>query len=497
MPYAQTQQPARTLGISHTWTEPRNLPNGRWGQTGYILADIVFVWLNAAIVYSFRYGPEWLAGLLWLDSSSAALPAFHLQKAYVAFLLIYVTLILFALESQDLYRPGQARTRLDETLAVSKAVGLATLLLTVFIYLSGVQSISRLVVVSCGLLNIATLATWRIWRRDVIERRVASNSGGRNVLIIGAGELGQDLANYLSARKELGFVVKGFLDGNHSTDPRVLGHTGDLSRVARAQFVDEVFITVPIEEEVMRTVAMEARYNRLDVKLIPEPYPVLGLHAPLEYVGDFPVIELHRQPIPTVGLFAKRLVDIVAAAVGLLLLAPLFAVIAAAIKLDSAGPVFYRATRIGRKGRKFLCLKFRSMVADADAQKERLRALNERSGPFFKIANDPRLTRVGIILRKFSLDEFPQLWNVLAGDMSLVGPRPHPTDDFKQYQLEHLRRLDVTPGITGLWQVTARRDPSFEKNMRLDLEYIENWSLWLDLKILLKTVPAVLNGSGD
>ncbi|HXH49782.1 MAG TPA: sugar transferase, partial [Terriglobia bacterium] len=133
----------------------------------------------------------------------------------------------------------------------------------------------------------------------------------------------------------------------------------------------------------------------------------------------------------------------------------------------------------------------------ADNHKDQLRRLNERSGPFFKMSNDPRITRVGKLLRKFSLDELPQVWNVLKGDMSLVGPRPHPTDDFGHYQLEHLRRLDVTPGITGLWQVTARRDPSFEKNLCLDIEYIENWSLWLDVKLLLRTIPAVVKGTGQ
>jgi lipopolysaccharide/colanic/teichoic acid biosynthesis glycosyltransferase len=136
------------------------------------------------------------------------------------------------------------------------------------------------------------------------------------------------------------------------------------------------------------------------------------------------------------------------------------------------------------------------MVADADAQKENLRCRNERAGPFFKIEDDPRVTRVGRFLRKYSLDELPQLWNVIRGDMSLVGPRPHPLDDYERYDLEHLRRLDVKPGITGLWQVTARQDPSFEKNISLDIAYIENWSLWLDGKILLKTLPAALSGSG-
>jgi lipopolysaccharide/colanic/teichoic acid biosynthesis glycosyltransferase len=159
--------------------------------------------------------------------------------------------------------------------------------------------------------------------------------------------------------------------------------------------------------------------------------------------------------------------------------------------------VLYAAPRAGRKGRSFLCYKFRSMVRDADALKEYLRKRNERHGPFFKITDDPRITRVGRVLRRYSLDELPQLWNVLKGEMSLVGPRPHPLDDFSAYAIEHLPRLDVTPGITGLWQVTARRDPSFQAGMNLDIDYIHRWSLGMDLRILLKTAGAVLRGSGD
>jgi lipopolysaccharide/colanic/teichoic acid biosynthesis glycosyltransferase len=159
--------------------------------------------------------------------------------------------------------------------------------------------------------------------------------------------------------------------------------------------------------------------------------------------------------------------------------------------------VFYRSRRVGRKAREFTCYKFRTMVADAEARKDDVRHLNERHGPFFKISNDPRLTRFGKFLRRYSLDELPQLWNVLQGQMSLVGPRPHPVDDYRQYTLDCLRRLDVTPGLTGLWQVSARRDPSFERNLALDLEYIETWNLWLDLKILLRTAGVVAKGEGQ
>jgi lipopolysaccharide/colanic/teichoic acid biosynthesis glycosyltransferase len=193
----------------------------------------------------------------------------------------------------------------------------------------------------------------------------------------------------------------------------------------------------------------------------------------------------------------KRVADVVLSSLALLIFSPLLAVLAVAIRMDSEGPALYRSQRIGRKGLPFTCFKFRTMVLNADDLKESLRNRNERSGPFFKITEDPRITRLGRFLRKYSLDELPQLWNVLRSDMTLVGPRPHPMDDYRQYTLDHLRRLEVKPGITGLWQTTARQDPSFDTNMNLDLEYIENWSLWLDCKILLTTIPAVFRAEGS
>ena len=172
-------------------------------------------------------------------------------------------------------------------------------------------------------------------------------------------------------------------------------------------------------------------------------------------------------------------------------------VIAIAVKLESPGPLIYRSLRVGKYGREFDCYKFRTMVAGSDALKESLNRLNQRRGPFFKIADDPRVTRFGRFLRKYSLDELPQLWNVLKGDMSLVGPRPLPVEDCAQYAPGHRRRLDVIPGVTGLWQVMARANPSFEICMMLDLAYIQKWSLLLDCRILLKTIPAVLSGEGQ
>jgi lipopolysaccharide/colanic/teichoic acid biosynthesis glycosyltransferase len=170
--------------------------------------------------------------------------------------------------------------------------------------------------------------------------------------------------------------------------------------------------------------------------------------------------------------------------------------VALLIKIESPGPIFYSAERTGIKGRRFRCYKFRSMVANADELKQELLSQNQRQGPIFKIVRDPRITRVGRFIRRYSLDELPQLWNVLGGDMSLVGPRPHPVNEVNQYELHHYRRLDVKPGITGLWQITARHSPSFDLNMHLDLTYIEHWSLRLDFQILLSTIRVLFAPEG-
>ena len=193
----------------------------------------------------------------------------------------------------------------------------------------------------------------------------------------------------------------------------------------------------------------------------------------------------------------KRAIDVFLGSLAIIALFPVFVAVAGAIKVDSRGPVLYASPRAGRRGAVFTCYKFRTMRPDADFFKPKLRSRNERSGAFFKLHDDPRVTGVGRWLRRYSLDELPQLWNVLRGDMSLVGPRPHPLDDVARYSVEDRRRLDCSPGITGLWQVTARNDPSFQRCVLLDLEYMNRWSLLLDFQILARTFSAVLNGSGE
>lgn len=467
----------------------------RWSLIAPALTDILLVCLSGLIAYHFRFSSQFFS--LGLKSPGGVLVRPHSTAGiYLGFLLLYATLILLAAYSQRLYNYEPSNSRLMGSLLVLRTVTVATVILTAFIYLSGIKTVSRLVVGVTAVCVALALSGWRLWRWSLVRRRLARGIGLQHAIIVGAGKAGMLLADYLRANPVLGYEVRGFLDADHHNDPCVLGRLEDLARVARQQFIDEVFITVPSERELVKRLALEAMQLNLNVKVVPEMYDGLAWQCPLEFVGDVPVRALHREPIPEFGLFLKRMMDVFGAAALVVLLSPLLVIIALAIVVDSPGPVFYRGERMGKKGRKFVCYKFRTMVPNADTMKENLKHLNEREGLLFKISNDPRLTRIGGFLRKYSLDELPQLWNVLRGEMSLVGPRPPSPDEFENYTLEHFRRLDVTPGVSGLWQTEARHDPSFEKAVALDSQYIENWSFFLDLKILLRTIPAVLKGTG-
>ncbi len=379
---------------------------------------------------------------------------------------------------------------------LGKAVLWATTVLCLAASLQGQTWAATGLFCVAGLLSFGSLSTWR-WSHEEYNRTTRERGDTRNVLIVGAGKVGRQVASYVAQHPASKRIVCGFLDDEAPLADGVIGRTGDLARTARREFVDEVILAAPRSGEKTRWLVEEARRLRLDVEIVPDLCGCRPAESSMERIGEAPVICLHAEQLPLAGLIVKRMVDIAGAGLALIFLSPLLVAIAIVVKVDSPGGVFYRAQRAGRKGRIFRCYKFRTMVSNADQLKDGLRQNNERSGPFFKMTSDPRVTRFGRILRRYSLDELPQLWNVMRGEMSLVGPRPHPLDDVAGYAIEHLGRLDVTPGITGLWQVTARRDPSFHRGMELDREYIRRWSLGLDLRILLRTFRAVLCGDGQ
>ncbi|MGD0859019.1 MAG: sugar transferase [Terracidiphilus sp.] len=401
-----------------------------------------------------------------------------------------------------LYDPTRLASFLNEQRLSAQACFSAGLLLTGTLYLVHAEDIPRSIVLgTVGLVAVA-LSLRRFAYRVMIYRRFDRGVGTRNVLIVGTGPEAQALRHHLDSIRHLGYTFKGFIDlpGTTSrfaaTSGDVVGTLDTLFQHARKQFVDEIFFTTPCERGIVQDVLDQARVHGVDLRVIPDMYDGLAWDSPIEYVGQFPTIPLHCGRVPEVGLLLKRWLDVVLSILALIVLSPVLLAVAIAVKLDSHGPMLYFSERIGKKGRVFRCAKFRTMVRDADKRRADVMHMNERDGVLFKISNDPRITSVGRFLRKYSLDELPQFFNVLRGDMSIVGPRPPLASEVREYKLSHLRRLDVTPGITGLWQVQARQDPSFDSYISLDVTYIENWSIWLDLKILARTVGVVLAGTG-
>jgi exopolysaccharide biosynthesis polyprenyl glycosylphosphotransferase len=338
--------------------------------------------------------------------------------------------------------------------------------------------------------------------KERAPKTATQTTKGQGVLIVGTGPVAQEVRKYLTSLPRTNYDFRGFagtpqqIFQTRASDADRIANAQDLIALARARFVDEVIFTARPSPELESELLREAAPHHINIRFIPDVSDTLRAPETVRYIGALPTVLMHRPPVRPLSTFMKRTMDIVLSAIGLLLLAPLFLIIAIAVRLDSAGPIFYASPRIGKKGQLIHCHKFRTMVPNAAALLASVAHLNERDGVFFKIKKDPRITRVGAVLRKYSLDELPQLWNVLRGDMSLVGPRPCIPTDVSQYKTPCYLRHDVLPGLTGLWQVEARNDPSFDRYIELDNKYVSQWTVWLDLKLIFRTFRVVLMGTG-
>jgi exopolysaccharide biosynthesis polyprenyl glycosylphosphotransferase len=431
---------------------------------------------------------DWVVLVAVCGALSLFSPAWGLPGPYLPIYSVLVTLFGFC---EGVYK----RAGDPSPAGIIPALARSTLFAIGLVFIAAWDGMHLLAASRIFASSLAGLALLRHLRRVVWLRR-RRDTESRKILIIGGGPVGRSIARALRNDPLQRTTVCGFVDDDQPLSPAVLGRIADLDWLARAEFIDEVILALPGQPAETRKAAEAAFRNHLDIRAVPDLPPGPWPDSGIDRIGEVPIVTLHREPLPSAALFLKRLLDVIGAAFGLVLIGPLMAVLALLIRLDSPGPVFYAAERTGAKGRRFRCYKFRSMVTDAAHLKEDLRARNQRQGPIFKIDDDPRITRIGRIIRRYSLDELPQLWNVLRGEMSLVGPRPHPVDEVDHYELHQFRRLDVKPGITGLWQITARDCPSFELNMHLDLTYIENWSLRLDLRILASTVRVLFAPEG-
>ncbi len=416
--------------------------------------------------------------------------------------ILVVWTILFQFQKSTVkLRYTSFRNEIKRTL---KTVIWGQILLFMVLYSFRIQEVSRTFIWIFGFINFFTLLVQRYILLEILEyfRKIGLNR--RKVLIISDGDRSTQLVNSVQKYSDWGLDIVGFLDANgHEVGSdfcgaKILGRLERLPEVLHNHFVEEVIFALPLGKlEEAKDLLSLCETEGVQTRIISDFYSGLVAHTEVETVHGLPIITYSTTPREEWDLFFKRIIDIILSGIGLVILSPFFLIISLAIKLTSPGPIFYRWHVVGLNKKKFIGYKFRTMVANADRLKEELMQHNEMKGAAFKMKNDPRITSVGRFLRKYSLDELPQLFSVFKGDMSLVGPRPPLVTEVLEFKNWHRRKLSVKPGITCLWQCSGRNHiKNFDEWVKMDLEYIDKWSLWLDLKIMLKTVPAVLMGRG-
>jgi len=404
------------------------------------------------------------------------------------------------------YRSRRTSGLKDEALLVGKIVLGGTVLLTILVYGLRLDFISRPFLPLFAVLNTLFLVVERLTIRIVARRVRARGYNYRTVVIIGDTPRARSMARLIHDHPWWGLKLLGLVRerpasseaGTTAGGLPVLGSLEDFPTILTSLPVDEVILAVDRGDvDQLEDVFLMCEEMGVKTRLILDFFPHVFAKVELEEFDGTPLLTFSTTPAETGALLVKRAVDVgLALLLGIVCL-PLAALLAVLIKLSSHGPVLFRQVRCGLSGRPFTFYKLRTMTEDAEERLSEVAHLNEHEGPVFKSSHDPRVTRFGRLLRRFSLDEIPQLWNVLKGEMSLVGPRPPLPDEVARYEKWQRRRLSMKPGLTGLWQVSGRSDlPSFDQWMELDLAYIDNWSLTLDAKILLRTIPTVLSGRG-
>jgi exopolysaccharide biosynthesis polyprenyl glycosylphosphotransferase len=463
------------------------------------LSDLSLVLISLALTIVYRYSPAQNPTFV-IDYLSQRV---KVANAILGFALLLSWYAAFA--AQGLYVSHRLSSMAEELKEITRAVMICSAALLVAAQLGNWPTINAITVAEFSLVVFTLITFVRLALRLNLRRLRASGHNVKSLLLVGGGARGRRFAAQLKRRPDLGYKLLGYVD----TDPAFagddlagapwLGEIADLPRIVANEVIDEVAIALPIKSHYtqIETAVALLEEQGITTHLLSDLFPQkLARSHPTDFNG-LPIVTLDSTPRFSWRTEAKRLFDLAGSAVLLLITAPILLLAAIAIKLDSAGPVFFIQERVGLSKRRFRMIKFRTMSADAESRMKEIEHLNEKTGPIFKIRNDPRITRVGRWLRKTSVDELPQLMNVLLGDMSIVGPRPLSLRDALRMEVAwQKRRFSVKPGLTCLWQVSGRSNLSFEQWMQLDLEYIDQWSLGLDASILLRTIPAIVLARG-
>ncbi len=460
----------------------------------YFCADLVLIFFSFFIPYLLRqsYNPSANFGFKGLILSN--------PRDYLFIFILWGILIIGALKRKDLYST-------DRTLSIPREIHLvlvsllsSSLIIAATIFFAKFKFFSRLTFLLSLVFLCLSLTMWRVIKRLIVRYLIKKGFHSFNVLIVGADRIAKLLLGEIKSRPFLGFNVAGAIDDSEKdcdSSLPILGKLTDFEEVCRKYFIDEVFISTPSQKSVVSKITEIAKNMRIGIRVVPLNFKEAPSSININYLGVIPLLTYKERETHPAELVLKRFFDFLSALFLLIILSPVSLIISILIKIDSPGSVFYTQKRMGRKDKMFNFYKFRTMVKDADRIKSTLMKKNESKGDvIFKIKKDPRITRVGGFLRKSSLDELPQLVNVLKGDMSLVGPRPFPVEESKKLKHNHMPRLNIRPGITGLAQVRGRSDLSFYRWAKWDLWYINHWSFELDLQILWWTIPTVFKGKG-
>jgi exopolysaccharide biosynthesis polyprenyl glycosylphosphotransferase len=426
-------------------------------------------------------------------------PFTHYLPIMVAFLVAWAVVGYFS----SFYRDLELTNPIQLVLKIVSQLAIVLVIMYAGLYLLRRTDISRTYVLLIGGVDFVLLLVGRAasyWGVAIMRDRLRRY---HYLLIVGCGPRAREMATLIEESRGMGLRLVGFVDPEGGTEPpkEMAGYgvfpLDSLATILQNHVIDEVVFAVNLQElarlePVMQHCADLGIRTRLQLEFLPPAYSRIYL----ENFREVQLLSLSSAPDSELRLFFKRVFDVVLSAASLILLSPLLLAIAAMIRITSPGPVFFQQTRCGLGGRRFMLYKFRSMINNAEQMRAELHQMNELDGPVFKISDDPRITQVGRWLRRFSLDELPQLWNIFRGDMSFVGPRPAVPEEVEQYEDWQRRRLRMRPGLTCIWVIEGRNHVDFNRWMQLDLKYIDTWSLWLDAKIFLRTIPIVLSGRG-
>lgn len=458
----------------------------------YPLLDIILVFVSYALAYYVRYELQLIR------------PVFEINRApflpYLPYAAVFALLLILHYRGSGLYKSNRGRSWLEEVYTITNGVANATVVVLGIYFLFQPLVFSRLLLIYVAIICIVLLALARAVRRIAQAYLRSKGIGIQRVLVVGAGDVGKAVIRTMIARKELGYHPVGYVD----EDPeranvdlgRVLGLGGlkNLPRTIRANDVDLVIITLPwSRHNLILELVQTCRRAGVEVRVVPDVFQLNLRQVHIENLDGIPLLGVNGDPLLNVrNRLVKRIIDIALIILAAPVLLILGGLIALAIYLEDGGPIFYAQRRIGLNGKPFNMIKFRSMIPNAHELRAQLVKEAGEDPRHPKIRNDPRITRVGRILRSTSMDELPNLINVLRGQMSLVGPRPPTPDEVELYEPWHMQRLQILPGITGLWQVNGRSEVPFDEMCLLDIYYIENWSVQLDAQILMMTLPRVL-----